>query len=59
MYLLRRQKFTSKIAGANDQDRLSSGRQLTQTELDNLGVLAKDVDVSHHRKAFRAYGSRW
>ena len=41
-----------KNSRSNDQDRLSSGRQLTQTELDNLGVLAKDVDVSHHRKAF-------
>ena len=41
-----------KNSRSNDQDRLSSGRQLTKEELNNLGVLPKEVDVSHHRKVF-------
>jgi len=41
-----------KNSRSNDQDRLSSGRQLTKEELDTLGILKKEVDVSHHRKAF-------
>lgn len=41
-----------KNSRSNEQDRLSSGRQLTEEERYTIGLRAKEVDVSHHRKAF-------
>ena len=38
---------------SNQQDRLSSGRSLTEEELSNLGEHSeKQADVSHHQKSF-------
>ena len=51
-----------KNSRSNQQDRLSSGRQLTEDELIRLGVQEKTVDVSHHRKIFEhtvAEGDTW
>lgn len=41
-----------KNSRSNEQDRLSSGRQLSEEELAELGMQQTEVDVSHHRKAF-------
>ena len=41
-----------KNSRSNQQDRLSSGRQLTEEELGTLGVQETAVDVTHHRKIF-------
>ena len=43
----------TKNSRSNQQDRLSSGRSLTDEELDALGGgIQETVDVSHHKKAF-------
>ena len=39
-----------KNSRSNEQDRLSSGRQLTNEELKKLGVQERTIDVSHHKK---------
>lgn len=51
-----------KNSRSNEQDRLSSGRQLSDEERSELGLKQKNVDVSHHRKAFEhtvADGDTW
>ena len=42
----------TKNSRSTEQDRLSSGRQLTKDELNALGMQATTTDVSHHQRSF-------
>ena len=51
-----------KNSRSNEQDRLSSGRQLSVEEQQKIGMEQREIDVSHHRKAFEhtvADGDTW
>lgn len=42
----------TKNSRSTEQDRLSSGRQLTEDEVNALGMTPITTDVSHHQKSF-------